>query len=82
MVELLTCVDIAHKGVIGYLHNPHFTPTVPILQEAGRVPGPVSTGGKSRPHRDSISDLPGRSQSLFKRLILSESHKYFNIKFI
>ena len=29
---------------------------VPILQEAGWAPGPVWTGGKSRPHRDSIPD--------------------------
>jgi len=36
---------------------------VPILQEAGWVPGPVWTGGKSRPHRDSIPDRPARSQS-------------------
>jgi len=38
-------------------HNtprPHFTPgkdPVPIIQEAGWVPGPVRTGGKSRPHQ-------------------------------
>ena len=31
---------------------------VPIVQEAGWIPGPVWTGGKSRPHRDSI---PGPS---------------------
>ena len=40
--------------------RPHFTPgkdPVPILQEAGWAPGPVWTGGKSRPHRDSITDL-------------------------
>ena len=44
--------------------RPHFTPgidPVPILQEAGWVPGPVWTGGKSRPHRDSIPDRPARS---------------------
>jgi len=35
---------------------------VPILQEAGWAPGPVWTGGKSRPHRDSIPDRPARSQ--------------------
>ena len=43
---------------------PHFTPgkdPVPILQEARWAPGPVWTGGKSRPHRDSIPDLPARS---------------------
>ena len=39
---------------------------VPILQEAGWAPGPVWTGGKSLPHRDSIPDRPGRSQSLYR----------------
>ena len=49
--------------------RPHFTPgkePVPILQEAGWTPGPVWTGGKSRPHRDSIPDRPARSQSLYR----------------
>ena len=49
--------------------RPHFTPgkdTVPILQEAGWAPVPVWTGGKSRPHRDSIPDRPARSQSLYR----------------
>ena len=32
--------------------------TVPILQEAGWAPGPVWTGGKSLPHRDSIPNRP------------------------
>jgi len=32
----------------------------PILQEAGLAPGPVWTGGKSRPHRDSIPNRPAR----------------------
>ena len=44
--------------------RPHFTPgkdPVPILQEAGWAPGPVWTGGKSRPHRDSIPDRAARS---------------------
>jgi len=35
--------------------------SVPIVQEAGWAPGPVRTGGKSRPHRDSIPDRPARS---------------------
>jgi len=39
---------------------------VPILQEAGWAPGPVWTGVKSRPHRDSIPDCPARSQSLYR----------------
>ena len=34
---------------------------VPILKEAGWAPGPVWTGGKSRPHRDSIPDRPAHS---------------------
>ena len=44
--------------------RPHFTPgkdPVPILQGAGWAPGPVWTGGKSRPHEDSIPDRPARS---------------------
>ena len=44
--------------------RPHFTPgkdPVPILREAGWTLGPVWTGGKSRPHRDSIPDRPARS---------------------
>ena len=44
--------------------RPLFTPgkdPVPIVKEAGWVPGPVWTGGKSRPHRDSIPDIPARS---------------------
>ena len=49
--------------------RPHFTPgkdPVPILQEAGWVPGPIWTDGKSRPHRDSIPDRPARSQPLYR----------------
>jgi len=34
---------------------------VNIVQEAGWAPGPVWTGGKSRPHRDSIPDRPTRT---------------------
>ena len=50
---------------------PHFTPRkdpAPILQEAAWAPGPVWTGGKSRPDRDSIPDRPARSQSLYRLL--------------
>ena len=39
---------------------------LPILQEAGWASGPVWTAGKSRPHRDSISDRPAHSQSLYQ----------------
>jgi len=38
---------------------------VPIVQKAGWAPGPVWTGGKSRPHRDSIPNCPPRCQSLY-----------------
>ena len=54
--------------VVSSTPRPHFTPgkdPVPILQEAGWAPGPVWTGGKSRPHRDSIPDHPSRCQSLY-----------------
>ena len=49
--------------------RPLFTPgkdPVPIAPEAGWAPGPIWMGGKSRPHRDSISDCPARSQSLYR----------------
>ena len=55
--------------MVSSTHRPHFTSgkdPVPILQEAGWAPGPVWTGGKSRPHRDSILDRPARSQSLYR----------------
>jgi len=54
--------------VVSSTPRPHFTPgkdPVPILQEAEWAPGPVWTGGKSRPHRHSIPDHPARSQSLY-----------------
>ena len=53
--------------------------TVPILQEAVWAPGPVWTGGKSRPHRDSIPDRPARSQSLYR--LSYRSHTEFGIIF-
>ena len=56
-------------SVVSNTLRPHFTPEkdpVPILQEAGWAPGPVWTGRKSRPHRDSIPDSPARSQSLYR----------------
>ena len=57
------------KGVSGQQHAlaalyPEKEP-VPILQEAGWAPGPVWTGGKSRPKRDWIPDRPVRRQSLY-----------------
>ena len=46
------------KGVSGQQHFTAWKDPLPIVQEAGWAPGPVWTGGKSRPHRDSI---PGPS---------------------
>jgi len=55
--------------VVSSTPRPHFTPgkdPVLILQEAGWAPGPVGTGGKSRPHRNSIPDRPAPSQWLYR----------------
>ena len=42
---------------------------VPIVQEAGWAPGPVWIGAENlAPHRDSIPDLPARSESLYRLL--------------
>jgi len=57
------------EWVVSSTPRPQFTTrkdTVPILQEAGWAPGPVWTGGNSRPYRDSVPDLPARSQSLYR----------------
>ena len=61
--------------------RPHFTPgkdLVPILQEAGWAPGPVWTGGKSRPHRDSMPDRPACSQSLYR--LSCPAHPTYKVK--
>jgi len=61
--------DTRRGWVFSSTPRPHFTPgedPVPIVQEAGWAPGPVWTGGKFRPHRDSIPDRPARSQSLYR----------------
>ena len=71
--------------VVSSTPRPHFTPgkePIPILQEAGWAPGPVWTGGKSRPHRDSIPDRPARSQSLYRlsypaHIYVIKSNDYF-----
>ena len=66
--------------VVSSTPRPQFTPgkdPVPILQEAGWAPGPVWTGGKSGPHRDSIPDRPARSQLLYR--LSYRDHKYIYI---
>ena len=55
--------------VVSSTPRSHFTPgkdPVPILQGVEWAPGPVWTGGKYRPHRDSIPDRPAHSQSLYR----------------
>ena len=55
--------------VVSSTPRPHFKTgkdRVPILQEAGWAPGLVRTGGKFRPHLDSIPDRPAHSQSLYR----------------
>ena len=54
------------RWVVSSTPWPQFTSgkdRVPIVQEAGWAPGPVWTGGKSRPYRDSIPDRPARSSA-------------------
>jgi len=66
--------------VVSSTPRPHFTPgkdSVPILQEAGWAPGPVLTGGKSRPQLDSIPDRPARSQSLYR--LSYPAHYYMGV---
>jgi len=69
------------RWVVSSTPRPYFTigkDTVPIAQETEWAPGPVWTGGKSRPHRDSIPDRPARSQSLY-RLSYPAHHTYIYI---
>jgi len=50
--------------VVNSTPRPHFAlgkDPVSVVQEAEWAPGPVWAGGKSRAHRDSISDRPARS---------------------
>ena len=71
------------RWVVSSMPWPHFTPgkdPVPILQEAGWAPGPVWTGGKSRPHQDSILDHPAHSQSLYRLSYLA--HRFYSTWYI
>jgi len=54
---------------------------VHILQEAGWTSGPAWTGGKSRPHRDSIPDVSARSSvAIPTELPGPPNNKYYIIK--
>ena len=67
--------------VVSNTPRPLFTPRkepVPIVQEAGWAPGPVWTGGKSLPQRDSIPDRPARS-SVTIPTKLPDPHYYIYI---
>jgi len=66
--------------VVSSTPRPHFTPgkdLVPIVQGAGWALGPVWTGGKSRPLRDSIPDRPARNQSLYRLSYLPTTSEVF-----
>ena len=60
----------ALEGESGQQHTPAALypgkDPVTIVQKVGCAAGLVWTGGKSRPHRDSIPDRPARSQSLYR----------------
>ena len=69
------------RWVVSSTPRPHFTPgkaPLPILQVAGWAPVPVWTGGICRPHRDSIPDLPARSQSLYRLSYSSHNNNNSN----
>jgi len=66
--------------VVSSTPRPNFTLGISStrFKETGWVSGPVWTGGKSRPHCDSIPDPPSRSQSLYRLsyLVLPHTHTY------
>jgi len=68
------------KGwVVSSTPRPHVTlgkEPVPILQEAECAPGPVWTGGISRPHRGSIPDHPSRSSVAIPTGLLGPRNLY------
>jgi len=71
--------------VVSSTPRSHFTPgknPVPTLQAVGWAPGPMWTGGKSRPHRDSIPDRPARSQSLYRLSYPTHYFLLYNYLFI
>ena len=56
--------DTRTGWVVSSTPRPQFTPckdTLPNIQEVRWAPGSVWTGGKCRPHRDSILDRPARA---------------------
>jgi hypothetical protein len=70
--------------VVSSTPPPHFTPgkdPVPIVQEAGWAPGPVSTGAENlAPTGIRSSDRPARSQSLYRLSYLAHYLKSRSVK--
>jgi hypothetical protein len=57
----------ALDGVSRHRHAPSVLPPVPIVQEAGWVPGPVWTGAENlAPTGIRSPDRPSRSESLYR----------------
>jgi len=56
--------------------------TASIVQEAGWAPGPVWTGGKYRPYRDSIPDRPARSSVAIPTELPGPLILYYNAFFL
>jgi len=48
----------------------------PFYRRLGGLPGPDWTGGKSRPHRDSIPDRPARSSVAIPTELPGPQYKY------
>ena len=55
---------------------------VPILQEAGWAPGPVWMGRKPRLHRDSITDRPAHSRSLYRLSYPAHKYNMYKVKLL
>ena len=74
--------------VVSSTPRPYFTPgkdPIPIVEGAGWTPGPVWTGGKSRPTGIRSPDRPARSQSLYRLSYPAHktSHRWLdNVKWI
>ena len=72
--------DTRSGWVVSSTPRPYFThgeDPVPIGQEAGWAPGPVWTGGKSRPTGILSPDLPAHNQSLYR--LSYRAHLYITV---
>ena len=70
--------------VVSSMPQPYFTTVkdlIPIVQEARWAPGPVWTGGKSRPTRNRSSNWPACSQSLYRLSYPGHVSKCCSLKF-